>query len=139
MKVVRVLREDALREAMAIYGRVLENSGVSMKARSTTAVNLIFLCMRAGEREQARELVRSLPHIWESRELVLPEVYEGEEYNGALKVAARKALIFLCMKMDDALARKAGEVPAYVQLGVEFERARSTEEMLERIARFMRT
>ena len=66
--------DEALREAMAVSERVLRKNDISMKARSTTAVNLLFLYIRAGEKEKAQDLIKLLPHIWESRETVMPEV-----------------------------------------------------------------
>lgn len=129
--------EAVCREAIAVSERVLEHHEISMKARSTTAVNLLFLYMRAGEREKAKDLTKTLPHIWESREMVMPEVYEGEEYREELKRAVRKALTFLCLKADQCEGRKMGEVPEYVQLGVEFENGMSGGELLKRIGEFL--
>ena len=127
----------ACREAIAVSERVLEHGNISMKARSTTAVNLLFLYMRAGEREKAKELTQTLPHLWESREMVMPEVCEGEEYREALKDSMRKALSFLCLKAEQCGGRKMGEVPGYVQLGVEFENGMDDQEMLKRIGEFL--
>jgi len=129
--------EKALREAISVSERVLKSSEISMKARSTTMVNLLFLYIKAGMREKADGLIRELPHIWESREMVMPEAYDGEEYEEALKKAARKALAFLCMKIDGKAVRKAGETLEYVQLGVEFENGMSDREMLRRIGEFL--
>lgn len=129
--------EGALHEAISVSERVLEKNDISMKARSTTAVNLLFLYKRAGEKEKAKELVKSLPHIWESREMVTPEVYEGGEYREALKAAVRKALAFLCLKIEGCNERRARAVPEYVQLGVEFDNGMSDGEMVRRIADFL--
>jgi len=129
--------EAACGEAIEVSERVLEHGDISMKARSTTAVNLLFLYMRAGEREKAKGLTKTLPHLWESREMVMPEVYEGEEYREALKGSMRKALIFLCLKAEQCGSRKMGEVPGYVQLGVEFENGMDDKEMLKRIGEFL--
>ncbi len=127
----------ACREAIAVSGRVLAHHEISMKARSTTAVNLLFLYIRAGEQDKAKDLIRSLPHIWESREMVMPEVYEGEEYRKELKKAVRKALAFLCMKIEGCGERRSGEVPEYVQLGVEFENGMSDGEMVRKLGEFL--
>lgn len=127
----------ACREAIAVSERVLAHHEISMKARSTTAVNLLFLYIRAGEQDEAKDLIRSLPHIWESREMVMPEVYEGEEYRKELKKAVRKALAFLCMKIEGCGERRSGEVPEYVQLGVEFENGMSDGEMVRKLGEFL--
>lgn len=129
--------DEALREAMAVSERVLRKNDISMKARSTMAVNLLFLYIRAGEKEKAQDLIKSLPHIWESRETVMPEVYEGREYREALKESVRKALIFLCMKIEGCVERRMGVAPGYIQLGVDFENGMSDEEMIRKIGEFL--
>ena len=126
-----------LPEAILAAERVLENHDISMKARSTVMVNLLFLYMRTGRAEKAKRLIWELPHIWESRELVTPEVYEGEEYREELKKAVRKALAFLCVKIEGCEGKATGETPAYVQLGVEFENGMSDGEMVEKIGKFL--
>lgn len=126
-----------LPEAILAAERVLENHDISMKARSTVMVNLLFLYMRTGSAEKAKRLIRELPHIWESREMVMAEVHEGEEYREELKKAVRKALSFLCMKIDGCGERVIGKTPEYVQLGVEFENGMSDSEMMEKIRGFL--
>ena len=106
-----VAREEAIR----VEERVLWHGNVSMKARCTTAVNLIYLYMAAGRDDDAQKLVRELPHIWESRELMIPETARGAEREAALKAAVIKALVYVC----DMINREAGGVPAHVQLGAD--------------------
>jgi hypothetical protein len=101
-------------------------------------VNLLFLYLRAGKGEEGRRLIEQLPHIWESREMVTPEVYEGEEYREELRKAARKALNFLCLKIEGCEGKKMNRTPEYVQLGVEFERRMSDEEMVRKVFEFLR-
>ncbi len=129
--------EKALHEAAAVSERVLGRSDVSMKARSTTMANLLFLYMKSGEEAKAKALVRQLPHIWESREMLMPEACGGAEYEEALKTAVRKALVFLCGKIKACPQRRAGDVPEYVQLGVDFSAQMDDKEMLMRIGRFL--
>jgi hypothetical protein len=45
-----------------------------MKSRCTATVNLLFLYLKLGKTDKANELIKSLPHIWESREILMPEV-----------------------------------------------------------------
>lgn len=133
-------REDdpeALQEAIRSEERALRSDDVSMKARSTATVNLLFLYLRAGRDEQARALVKSLPHIWESREIIMPEVYEGQVYREELRKSVLKTLVFLCEKIDRADERKLGQTPGYVQLGVDFTPKRSVCDMLRRVSEFM--
>lgn len=128
---------EALREAVRAAERVLENGDISMKARSTTMVNLMFLYMRAGLEEQAEALVKELPHVWESREIVFPETRDGAEYRQALRDAVEKTLVFLCRKVDAAGCRRIGETPEYVQKGVDFRPDRSAGEMLKTLGAFL--
>ena len=62
----------------------------------------------------------------------LNKIYENE-----LKKSIMKALVFLCGKIKDAENREKGEIPPYVQLGVDFETEKSAAELLEIIADYM--
>lgn len=87
--------------------------------------------------EEAVVLIRTLPHIWESREVLMPEVYEGAEYEEALKAAITKALVFFCGKIEALPCRAFGRTPEYVQLGVDFTPKKTAAEMLEEIGQFL--
>ncbi len=65
----------ATQEAISIAVRILQSNDVSTKAKGTTYANLLFLYLRSGMYEKANALIRSLPHVWESREILMPEVY----------------------------------------------------------------
>ena len=127
----------ATQEAISIAERILQSNDVSTKAKGTTSANLLFLFLRAGQNEKANILIRSLPHIWESREILMPEVYSDEEYAEALKKCIIKVLSFLCKKIDAAADRQIGITPAYIQLGVDFTPKASTAEMLTEIKNFI--
>ena len=127
----------ALQEAIAIAQRVLHSGDVSMKARSTTAVNLLFLYLRAGRKEDAAALVQTLPHLWESREVVMPELSSGDGYIRELKSAIVKALVFFCGKIDEVPSRERGRTPAYVSLGVDFAPKKEIGDMVAQIGRFL--
>ncbi len=129
--------ESAVTEAISVGEKVLTLSDVSMKAKCTTTVNLIFLCLKTGREADAAKLIKSLPHIWEAREMLMPEVYSEKEYETELKKAIKKALVFLCGKISDIENRKKGEMPAYVQLGVDFDTEKTTGEMLKIISDFL--
>ena len=64
-------------EAIAISENVLENCA-NEKLRSTARANLCFLYKNAGMPEKALALGKSLPHIWECREMLLPGLVSGE-------------------------------------------------------------
>lgn len=129
--------DDALTEAISIAERILQNSSVSVKAKATTTVNLLFLHLRSGQREKASQLVQSLSHIWESREIMMPELYDGEAYSEQLRKAILKALVFFCQKIDAIPCRKFGASPEYVQLGVNFTAEKESDEMLEQLRQFL--
>ena len=78
---------EAAEEAAGIAERILKHPDVSMKAKSTTTVNLMYLCLRLGRAERANQLIKSLPHIWESREMLMPEPSEGAAHVAELKKA----------------------------------------------------
>ena len=126
----------ATQEAISIAERILQSNDVSTKAKGTTSANLLFLYLRAGQDEKAKALIRSLPHIWESREILMPEVY-SEEYGEELKKCIIKVLTFLCQKIDAAPERQVGDTPAYIQLGVDFTPQASIEEMLMQIKSYL--
>ena len=129
----------ATQEAISIAERILQSNDISTKAKGTTSANLLFLYLRAGQQEKAKSLIRSLSHIWESREILMPEVYSNEEYTEELKKCIIKVLTFLCQKIDAATERQVGATPAHIQLGVDFTPKASTEEMLSQIANYLET
>lgn len=93
--------ESAIAEAIALSERVLE-SGRGEKVKYTTRANLCTLYCQAGDGQKAEELARSLPHIWESRELMLPEIKKGEDKTRVLKHAVFTALGILCAGIERA-------------------------------------
>lgn len=127
----------ATKEAISIAERILQSNDVNMKGKSTTSANLLFLYLRAGMLDQANSLLRSLPHIWESREILMPEVYGHEEYTMEFKKCIIKVLAFLCQKIDAVSERMVGTTPAYVQLGVDFTPNSSADDMLAQIGAYL--
>lgn len=127
----------ATQEAISIAERILQSNDVSAKAKGTTSANLLFLYLRSGMHDKANALIRSLPHVWESREILMPEVYSDEEYTEELKKCVLKVLTFLCQKIDAAPERQVGTTPAYIQLGVDFTPKASADDMLARIKAFL--
>lgn len=127
----------AAQEAISIAERILQSNHVSTKAKGTTSANLLFLYLRTGQHEKAKTLIRTLPHIWESREILMPEIYCGEEYGAELKTCISKVLTFLCQKIDAAAERQIGTTPAYIQLGVDFTPSANATEMLGKIKTYL--
>lgn len=128
---------EAVKEAIHVAEKVLQNRDIAMKARSTTCANLLFLYLRTGRYDDARALVKSLPHIWESREILMAELGTGEDYADALRESVMKSLVFLCQKIDALPTHQPGRTPDYIQLGVDFTPTQSVDAMLESLRRFL--
>jgi len=126
---------DLAEEAISLLERALQGNLI-VKSRITAIINLIFLYLKTGKVEKAKELIKSLPHFWESREVLIPEPYDGDEYVEELKKSIYKALIFFSNKIRGIQSRKYAEVPNYIQLGVDFEAKESIDEMLNLIKEF---
>lgn len=118
-------------EAIALGERVLQCTDLSMKARSTAVVNLLLLYRSTGRQDKASALLRELPHMWESREMMAAEV--AADRRTALRKAVANTLALLCRKISD-LSDEG--VPDYVQLGMENSFS-EPEVMLEEIKRFL--
>lgn len=128
---------DKIHEGISLLERALQLNDISMKAKSTATVNLIFLYLTLDNVDRANVLIKSLPHIWESREVLMPETYDGNEYKEELKKSIIKALVFFCGKIKNHPNRKYGEIPNYFQLGVDFEPKESLIEIIGTISDFL--
>ena len=62
-----------LSQAIALCERVLSN-GQGEKVHHTTRAALCFICLKVGEKKKAIEIARKLPHLRESREMILSQV-----------------------------------------------------------------
>ena len=124
-------------EAIRIGEEILQNGKVSMKGKGTTAANLLFLYVRDRNREKSARLIKSLPHIWESRAMLAPEMEDGKEYEAALRLGMEKAIVLFYRRLQAMDTRKYGATPEYIQLGVDFKPSESMEIMLERIRDFL--
>ncbi|MDD6682012.1 MAG: helix-turn-helix domain-containing protein [Clostridiales bacterium] len=124
-------------EAIRIGEEILQNGKVSMNGKGTTAANLLFLYVRDRNREKSARLIKSLPHIWESREMLAPEMEDGKEYEAALRLGMEKAIVLFYRRLQAMDTRKYGATPEYIQLGVDFKPPESMEIMLERIRDFL--
>lgn len=124
---------EKTQEAIAVEERILASHRLGTKAWSTAMVNLLYLYRKAGRWDRAQAMVRELPHIWESREIMLAEVDPQREE--AVRAAIHKALILLCGMIDRVGESRA--IPPHVQLGVDFSVTMENEEMLEKIGSFL--
>ena len=85
---------DNAEDAVCVSEQVLTHTDLSMKARSTVTANLLFLYLRIGRKDDAERLLQTLPHVWESRELLSVEMFDGDEYDKALKATVKQLLAF---------------------------------------------
>ncbi len=98
LKINKNFDEKLLDEAISLSERVLKTS-TSLKLNGTTTANLYFLYQKAREIDKANRLVLTLPHVWESREMINIEKLEGDEYKKELK----KVIILLISLIDEKI------------------------------------
>lgn len=84
-------REDDRTEAIVLSERVLALSQ-NDKVRATAKAHLCLLYRDAGMTEKARAVCASLPHIWESREMVSSLLSDDEEALARAKSIAEQVL-----------------------------------------------
>jgi len=88
-----------LAEAIELCEDVLENYRNAKQMHPIRAL-LCLLYDEAGEKARAIEYGRTLPHIWESREMIRTELYEGEEYREELHKLVIIALSLLRQRIN---------------------------------------
>lgn len=128
---------DNTDEVIAISERVLKQSDISMKARSTITANLIFLYLRTDRKQEAELLLQTLPHVWESREMLKAELCNSKEYDTALKATIKQLLCFCYSKIEACSTRQYGVPPSYIQLGMEVDANADTETLIDAIRDYL--
>lgn len=73
-----------LMEAIMLSEKVLDRC-TNEKLRSTARANLCFLYKSAGLMEKATAMGKTLPHIWECREILLPDLVPEEDREGVVE------------------------------------------------------
>lgn len=91
----------SIKEAITLCECVLANS-TNEKVRSTTRACLCFLYNNNGEHQKALDLAQTLPHVWESREMLFIELFNGREYMDSLKKSINTVLSLICEKINNA-------------------------------------
>jgi len=86
-------------EAIALFEQALAGD-TNEKRRASTRVSLCLLYAADGQHEKALALARTLPHIWESREILLTEFLPESERPAHNRNAILTALQLLCRKID---------------------------------------
>ena len=129
-------KSTLINEAISLSERILENS-TNEKLRSTTAANLCFLYLKANEYEKAENLVSTLPHIWECREMLLPELFVDSEYADELKKAVIKMLMVICKKIYNSENHKFSNPDNTIAMGIDFNLECDIKEKMQLLTKFL--
>ena len=86
-------------EAIEMCEDVLENYRDAKRTHPIRGL-LCLLYDEAGEKERAVAYGRTLPHLWESREMIRTELYEGDEYREELRKLVILALSLLKQRIN---------------------------------------
>lgn len=91
--------DAAYMEAIELSERVLESS-TNEKVRSTTRANLCLLYLKTGLQEKNAALLKTLPHIWECREILSVCAADISERTDILKNSIDIILNSICSLID---------------------------------------
>lgn len=127
---------EELEEAIGA-SRSIEESVSGIKVRATTHANEVFLLMRAGEQEQAEHVAKNTGHIWESREMIMPECVSDEEFPDVFRESVRKALCMLGTLIEESKTHRAGFPGDHIAHGVQWNDGKNDKERLEIIREFL--
>ena len=122
---------EAIQEAIVLCRRVWDNSK-NEKIRSTSIATLCYLYHIIGENENAVAVSSTLPHVWESREVIGPDMLEDEERTEKLKKSIFTILSILYGKITALNSDKKG-IPKIIGLGPD----KYEKEMLDSIIHFI--
>ena len=87
------------KEAIALFEQALAND-TNEKRRATIRASLCLLYATDGRHDQALALARTLPHMWESREILLTQFLPEDERPAHTRTAVLTALKLACRKID---------------------------------------
>lgn len=107
---------DLINEAITLSERVLLNS-TNEKLRSATKANLCFLYLKANEEEKAIKLAKTLPHVWECREILLPEMFSGDDYVSELRSGISTVISLLYEKIENSKKHNHSSVDKIIAIG----------------------
>jgi tetratricopeptide (TPR) repeat protein len=107
---------ELVNEAIALSERVLLNS-TNEKLRSTTKANLCFLYLKAKKDEKAIKLAKTLPHVWECREILLPEMLSGDDYVIELKKGILTVISVICERIEKSKNYKHPSIDKTIAIG----------------------
>ena len=94
-----MVKGGAAKEAIALFEQALAGNP-GEKRRSSIRAALPLLYAQDGQHEQALALARTLPHIWESREVLLTDFLPEEERAAHTRRSVLTALELSCRKIE---------------------------------------
>lgn len=116
LKITADTEYELITEAIMLSERVLLNS-TNEKLRSTTRSNLCFLYLKANEVEKAVKLAKTLPHVWECREILLPEMFSGDDYAIEMKKGIITILSLICERIENYKNHKESSIDKIIAIG----------------------
>lgn len=105
-----------LQEAILLCERVIAECH-SEKLKGTTRAILCLLYQESGQPDRALALARTLPHLWESREMLLADLAPRDARDLALRRAVMDCLALACRKIQRA-AVKGHDAKALIASGL---------------------
>ncbi len=127
---------EELNEAIEL-SRQLEDTTRNRRYLARTAANLVYLLMRTGQTGKAHQYAGTLPHLWQSRQLLIAETASEEKYAEDLKYAVRVILTVLCAKIKAVDTRKPGIPDDMIAFAMEFTERYPDDEMMAIIQEFL--
>ena len=127
---------ELVNEAIALSERVLLNS-TNEKIRSTTKANLCFLYLKINEDEKAIKLAKTLPHVWECREVLLPEMFIEDDYIIELKKGIITVISVICDKIENSKKYKHSSIGKIIAIGPNTASNDDLKEKIELLTQFL--
>ncbi|MNI36055.1 HTH-type transcriptional regulator ImmR [compost metagenome] len=109
-------KSELVNEAISLSERVLLSS-TNEKVRCTTKANLCFLYLKINENDKAIKLAKTLPHVWECREILLPEMFNEDDYIIELKKGINTVVSVICEKIENSKKHKHSSIDKMIALG----------------------
>ncbi len=125
-----------IEEAIDLSENILNNC-VNDKIRSTTKASLCYLYLKSDNDNKARELASTLPHIWESRELLLPEINSDGMSDIDLKHGIKTCIDTIYIKIQVRKLDKKSNTSKMLMLGANRNESITDEEKLSMILEYI--
>jgi transcriptional regulator with XRE-family HTH domain len=125
-----------LEEAMRLSEAILEDC-VNDKIRSTTKANLCYIYLNTGRVEAAIKLANQLPHVWESREMIVPEMSITETDIDKFKQGISTTLDVIYAKVKSLAGNDRGSTSKLLILGQKSSKDIELSEKMGVITKFM--